>query len=335
MARLTRAGWWSRGAARLLAVMAIFGDNGVLALRRLRGEVDTLRPRGAPLETENERLSRAELELQEDPAVIERIAREELGPLVRGPRSAGAALPAKFLRYRGASIPAPARVTSVALSDASAASFRGALMRWTWSAPYSGWFFAASSCSTCVRPGSSRSRGWRACSRRFRLLSGRAARAKMHDEEESRAQAGAPMFLTFVARVPGAGGDRRDVGAVPRSPVPGRAARAVRRPSRRRRPRTLPRTRDAGEHGRLCPAGHRGSAAVQRTRPPGAPSGGWTQQLNWGLAQALARVLEGARSRSITGVRPDRRGLRTRSDTLPCGSPTRSSPPTGGSPTRG
>lgn len=82
MARLTRPGWIVVGALILLAVMAIFGDNGVLALRRLRGEVDTLVREVRTLEVENERLSRQILELQEDPAVIERIAREELG-LVR------------------------------------------------------------------------------------------------------------------------------------------------------------------------------------------------------------------------------------------------------------
>jgi cell division protein FtsB len=82
------------GALLVLAVMAIFGDNGVLALRRLRGEVDTLVREVRTLEAENERLSRAITELQDDPAVIERIAREELGlvrpgeRVLRFPRSA-------------------------------------------------------------------------------------------------------------------------------------------------------------------------------------------------------------------------------------------------------
>src|SRR5262245_23261064 len=82
MTRLTRPGWIVVAALLLLAVMAVFGDNGVLALRRLRGEVDSLVREVRTLEAENERLSRAISELQEDPAVIERIAREELG-LVR------------------------------------------------------------------------------------------------------------------------------------------------------------------------------------------------------------------------------------------------------------
>jgi cell division protein FtsB len=92
--RLTRPGWIVVGALLILAVMAIFGDNGLLALRRLRGEVDTLVRDVRALEAENERLSRAIAELQEDPAVIERIAREELGlvrpgeRVLRFPRSA-------------------------------------------------------------------------------------------------------------------------------------------------------------------------------------------------------------------------------------------------------
>jgi cell division protein FtsB len=92
--RLTRPGWIVVGALLVLALMAVFGDNGVLALRRLRGEVDTLVREVRALEAENERLSRAISQLQEDPAVIERIAREELGlvrpgeRVLRFPRSA-------------------------------------------------------------------------------------------------------------------------------------------------------------------------------------------------------------------------------------------------------
>jgi cell division protein FtsB len=92
--RLTRPGWIVVGALFVLAVMAIFGDNGALALRRLRGEVSTLVREVRALEAKNERLSRAIGELQNDPAVIERIAREELGlvrpgeRVLRFPRSA-------------------------------------------------------------------------------------------------------------------------------------------------------------------------------------------------------------------------------------------------------
>jgi cell division protein FtsL len=94
IARLTRPGWIVVVALLLLSVVAVFGDNGVLALRRLRGEVDTLVREVRSLEAENERLSRQISELQEDPAVIERIAREELGlvrpgeKVLRFPRSA-------------------------------------------------------------------------------------------------------------------------------------------------------------------------------------------------------------------------------------------------------
>src|SRR5262249_58476877 len=59
MTRLTRPGWIVVGALLILGVMAVFGDNGVLALRRLRGEVDTLVREVRTLEAENERLSRA------------------------------------------------------------------------------------------------------------------------------------------------------------------------------------------------------------------------------------------------------------------------------------
>jgi cell division protein FtsB len=85
-ARLARPGWIVVGVLLVLAVMAIFGDNGVLALRRLRGEVDSLVREVKTLEAQNERLSRAISELQEDPGVIERIAREELGLVRPGER---------------------------------------------------------------------------------------------------------------------------------------------------------------------------------------------------------------------------------------------------------
>jgi cell division protein FtsB len=92
--RWTRPGWIVLDALLVLVLMAVFGDNGVLALRRLRGEMNTLVREVRALEAENERLSRAIAELQEDPAVIERIAREELGlvrpgeRVLRFPRSA-------------------------------------------------------------------------------------------------------------------------------------------------------------------------------------------------------------------------------------------------------
>ena len=86
MNRLTRPGWILVGALLVLGVMAVFGDNGVLALRRLRGEVASLVRDVRTLEAQNERLSRAITELQDDPGVIERIAREELGLVRPGER---------------------------------------------------------------------------------------------------------------------------------------------------------------------------------------------------------------------------------------------------------
>jgi cell division protein FtsB len=84
--RLTRPGWIVLGVVLVLAVTAVFGDNGVLALRHLRQEVAALHREVAALEAENQRLSRAIAELQENPAVIERIAREELGLVRPGER---------------------------------------------------------------------------------------------------------------------------------------------------------------------------------------------------------------------------------------------------------
>ena len=75
-------GWIVVGVLALLLVAAILGDKGVLQLRRLRTEVETLHQQVQTLEAENERLSRAIGELRDNPSVIERIAREELG-LVR------------------------------------------------------------------------------------------------------------------------------------------------------------------------------------------------------------------------------------------------------------
>jgi cell division protein FtsB len=84
--RLARPGWIVVGVLLVLAVTAVFGDNGVLALRHLRGEVAALHREIRSLEAENERLSKAIAELQENPAVIERIAREELGLVRPGER---------------------------------------------------------------------------------------------------------------------------------------------------------------------------------------------------------------------------------------------------------
>ncbi len=87
-------GWIVAGLLALLLGAAVFGENGLLHLRRLRGEVETLHRDVQALEVENERLSRDIAELRSDPAAIERIAREELGlvrpgeRVLRFPRSA-------------------------------------------------------------------------------------------------------------------------------------------------------------------------------------------------------------------------------------------------------
>lgn len=93
-ARLVRPGWIVLAVLGGLAVTAVFGDAGVFALRHLRGELAALRREVEALEAENARLAQAIAELREDPAVIERIAREELGlvrpgeRVLRFPRSA-------------------------------------------------------------------------------------------------------------------------------------------------------------------------------------------------------------------------------------------------------
>jgi cell division protein FtsB len=85
-ARLRRPGWIVAGALALLGLAALLGDNGALALWRLRGEIGALQQEVRTLEAENARLARAIAELRENPAVIERIAREELGLVRPGER---------------------------------------------------------------------------------------------------------------------------------------------------------------------------------------------------------------------------------------------------------
>ncbi len=78
--------WLVAGVLAVLLGAAVFGENGVLHLRRLRTEVETLHRDVQALEAENERLSRAITELRSDPAALERIAREELGLVRPGER---------------------------------------------------------------------------------------------------------------------------------------------------------------------------------------------------------------------------------------------------------
>jgi cell division protein FtsB len=78
--------WIVAGVLALLLGAALFGENGLLHLRRLRADVEALHRDVQALEVENERLSRAIVELRSDPAAIERIAREDLGLVRPGER---------------------------------------------------------------------------------------------------------------------------------------------------------------------------------------------------------------------------------------------------------
>jgi len=79
-------GWLASAGLVVLVAVAVFGDHGVVQLWRLRTEVQTLHQEVAVLEAENQRLSRAITDLRENPLVIERIAREELGLVRPGER---------------------------------------------------------------------------------------------------------------------------------------------------------------------------------------------------------------------------------------------------------
>lgn len=84
--RTLRPGWIVAGILAGLFVAAFLGDRGVLQLLRLRTEVEALHHEVQALEAENERLSHAIAELRDNPDVIERIAREELGLVRPGER---------------------------------------------------------------------------------------------------------------------------------------------------------------------------------------------------------------------------------------------------------
>ena len=79
-------GWVVAAILALLLVAGLFGDKGLLQLGRLRAEVEALHRDVQALEAENERLSRAIADLRDDPSVLERIAREELGLVRPGER---------------------------------------------------------------------------------------------------------------------------------------------------------------------------------------------------------------------------------------------------------
>ena len=84
--RPLRPSWIVAAVLAALLLAAFLGDNGVLQLWRLQAEVESLHREVQTLEAENERLARAIAELRHDPAVIERLAREELGLVRPGER---------------------------------------------------------------------------------------------------------------------------------------------------------------------------------------------------------------------------------------------------------
>lgn len=84
--RSRHPGWIVAVVLLALVLAALLGDNGVIQLWRLQGEVESLHREVQALEAENERLARAIAELRHDPAVIERLAREELGLVRPGER---------------------------------------------------------------------------------------------------------------------------------------------------------------------------------------------------------------------------------------------------------
>ena len=78
--RLHRALRYALGALLLLVFMnGIFGENGYLAMRRARADVDRIRKELQQLNEENRQLAGDIHGLKSDPAAIERVAREEMG----------------------------------------------------------------------------------------------------------------------------------------------------------------------------------------------------------------------------------------------------------------
>ncbi len=103
--RLGRPGWVAGALLLVVLAAAVFGENGLLHLRRLRAEVAGLHRDVQALEAENERLTRAIGDLRTNPAAVERIAREELGLVRPGDR---------VLRFPPAPAPAPGPASSPA-----------------------------------------------------------------------------------------------------------------------------------------------------------------------------------------------------------------------------
>lgn len=72
--------------ALLVAVDALVGDRGLLAMRRARRQGDELSATIARQRTENARLREEARRLRDDPSAIEAIARRELGLIKPGER---------------------------------------------------------------------------------------------------------------------------------------------------------------------------------------------------------------------------------------------------------
>jgi len=65
-------------ACAFLVMHAIFGDNGLLALRRRQQEYKRLQTQVRELQKENQQLELDNSKLESDPKAIERLAREQL-----------------------------------------------------------------------------------------------------------------------------------------------------------------------------------------------------------------------------------------------------------------
>lgn len=62
-----------------LFLVVVFGDNGLVELRRMRATHDTLAQENERLTRDNMKMYRTVQRLQSDPAYIESVARSELG----------------------------------------------------------------------------------------------------------------------------------------------------------------------------------------------------------------------------------------------------------------
>ncbi len=67
-----------------LVTLAVFGDHGIITYLELRRAYGEMESRVEKIEKENKRLTREINALRNDPATMERIAREELGMIKPG-----------------------------------------------------------------------------------------------------------------------------------------------------------------------------------------------------------------------------------------------------------